>query len=83
MGVAEALQHSYNDFSYTHMFTTPRVTAATSTRAYGTPSVTKIIGVFVYVIAWFGVLFGINSTSNAEIIVRGAAEYNLLHYECY
>ena len=37
----------------------------------------------VYVIAWFAVVFGINSTSNAEIIVRGAAEYNLLHYECY
>ena len=26
---------------------------------------------FVYVIAWFAVVFGINSTSNAEIIVRG------------
>ena len=26
--------------------------------------------------------FGINSTSNAEIIVRGVAVYNLLHYEC-
>ena len=38
---------------------------------------------FVYVIAWFAVVFGINSMSNAEIIVRGAAEYNLLHYECY
>ena len=39
--------------------------------------------VYVYVIAWFAVVFGINSTSNAEIIVRGVAEYNLLHYECY
>ena len=40
---------------------------------------------YVYVIAWFAMVFGINSTSNAEIIVRGAAEYNLLHYdyECY
>ena len=26
----------------------------------------------VYVIAWFAVVFGINSTSNVEIIVRGA-----------
>ena len=26
---------------------------------------------FVYVIAWFAVVFGINSTSNAEIIVQG------------
>ena len=25
-------------------------------------------------------VFRINSTSNAEIIVRGAAEYDLLHY---
>ena len=33
VGVAEALQHSCNDFSHTHMFTTPRVTAATSIRA--------------------------------------------------
>ena len=39
--------------------------------------------VYVYVIAWFAVVLGINSTSNAEIIVQGAAEYNLLHYECY
>ena len=39
--------------------------------------------VFVYVIAWFAVVFGINSTSNAEIIVQGVAEYDLLHYECY
>ena len=38
---------------------------------------------FVYVIAWFAVVFGINSMSNAEILVRGVAEYNLLHYECY
>ena len=38
---------------------------------------------FVYVIEGFAVVFGINSTSNAEIIVRGVAEYNLLHYECY
>ena len=33
VGVAEALQHSCNDFSHTRMFTTPRVTAATSIRA--------------------------------------------------
>ena len=37
----------------------------------------------VYVIAQFAVVFGNNSTSNAEIIVRGKAEYNLLRYECY
>ena len=41
------------------------------------------VQILVYVIAWFGVVFGINSTSNAEIIARGTAEYNLLHYECY
>ena len=28
----------------------------------------------MYVIAWFAVVFGINSTSNAEIIVRGAQQ---------
>ena len=32
-------------------------------------------GAFVYVIAWFAVVFGINSTSNAEMIVRGKAGY--------
>ena len=37
----------------------------------------------VYIIAWFAVVFRINSTRNAEIIVQGEAEYNLLHYECY
>ena len=36
-----------------------------------------------YVIAWFAGVFKIISTNNAEIIVRGVAEYNLLHYECY
>ena len=41
------------------------------------------VQILAYVIAWFAVVFGINSTSNAEIIVRGTAEYNLLHYECY
>ncbi len=34
-------------------------------------------------IAWVAVVFGINSTSNAEVIVRGEAECNLLHYKCY
>ena len=37
---------------------------------------------YIDVIAWFAVVFGINSTRNAEIFVQGAAEYNLLHYEC-
>ena len=40
------------------------------------------IYIFVYVIA-SAVVFGNISTSNAEIIVRGEAEYYLLHYECY
>ena len=45
--------------------------------------VTILAIVLVYVIAWFAGVFGINSTSNAEIIVRGVAEYNLLHYKFY
>ena len=36
------------------------------------------VQILVYVIAWFGVVLGINSMSNAKIIVRGTAEYNLL-----
>ena len=36
----------------------------------------------VSVIAWFAVVFVINSMSNAEIIVQRTAEYNLLHYKC-
>ena len=31
----------------------------------------RLLELLVYVIAWFAVVFGINSTSNAEIIVRG------------
>ena len=31
----------------------------------------RLLKLLVYVIAWFAVVFGINSTSNAEIIVRG------------
>ena len=42
-----------------------------------------LLTLLVYVIAWFAVVFWINSTNNAEIIVRGAAEYNLLQYKCY
>ena len=45
--------------------------------------VTILAIVLVYVIAWFAGVFGIKSTSNAEMIVRGVAEYNLLHYKCY
>ena len=41
----------------------------------------KIARVYEYVIAWFAVVFGINS--NAEIIVRGAAKYKLPHYEYF
>ena len=33
---------------------------------------------YVYVIAWFGVVFGINSTSNAEIIVRARVQFTAL-----
>ncbi len=37
----------------------------------------------VYVIAWVAVVFGINSTSNAEVITWGEAKYNVLYYKCY
>ena len=40
------------------------------------------VGIFVYVIAWVAVVFGINCASNVGrklVIVRGAAE----HYYCF
>ncbi len=34
-------------------------------------------------IAWIAVVFGINSTSNADVIAQSEAECNLLLHKCY
>ena len=60
-------------FSWTFQ-ASPPVLQATSAECW------SWLCILVYVIAWFTVVFGINSMSNAEIIIQGA---NLLHYECY
>ena len=37
----------------------------------------------VHIVAWFSVVFGINSTSKVGIIAQGVAECNSLPYECF
>ena len=54
----------------------------------GTPQAWQLVSLVVNVLLGICICNSmvccvINSTSNAEIIVQGEAEYNLLHYECY